>query len=109
MHCICATFFEFELSVCIFVVYSVAFNKSGYFNKVHTFFPLTVINMSVCPTEEGYVFVSECPVCFKLIQQNMTPTDARVYCEQDGGQLLRIQNAQQHDVVAAYLCKYRVP
>ena len=97
----CATFFDLELVH--FVVHSMAFDKLGYFIKVHAYFPLTVINKSVCPTEVGYVFVSECPVCFKLIQQNMTLTDARVYCEQYGGQLLRIQNAQ-HTAVAAYLC-----
>ena len=62
MHCICATFFDLGLSgggggggevlyvfVCLFVCfvsYSVAFDKSGYVNKVHAFFPLTVIYKS---------------------------------------------------------------
>ena len=47
-------------------------------------------------------------ICFKLIQQNKNSTEARAYCEQDGGQLLKIRDAQQQSVIVTYLCKLHV-
>ena len=70
-----------------------------------SFLSLAVINTSACRTDKGYVLDTPSHICFKLIQQNKNSTEARAYCEQDGGQLLRIRDAQQQSAVVTYLCK----
>ena len=58
---------------------------------------------SSCPVEKGYISDVNVSLCFKVIQLELSIPDAKQYCTEEGGHLLRITNIEQRNVVTNYL------
>ena len=53
--------------------------------------------------EKGYISDVNVSLCFKVIQLELSIPDAKQYCTEEGGHLLRITNIEQRNVVTNYL------
>ncbi|XP_041355045.1 galactose-specific lectin nattectin-like [Gigantopelta aegis] len=59
-----------------------------------------VINKDYCPTEKGYSYSSDPPLCYRLGLQKLNHNAAMAACQNDGGFLVRIDSQKKHDYVA---------
>ena len=61
---------------------------------------------SSCPVdiaEKGYISDVNANICFKVFLLELSIPDAKQYCTEEGGHLLRITNLEQSNVVTNYL------